>query len=140
MGRIITGASSVKKRVPRCVTLLSYSLAQIVMKIVYLSIILILYGNQQKKKCDRVREEKNLTCEKIYNEEWNKIIISNPTYSLSQFAEVVQTFYTLKSALCRIRLESRPKLPKCREEIFIDCCLTLDTKKPFLVYQAELNK
>ena len=68
------------------------------------------------------------------------MVIDNPMFSVLQFAEVSQTYYNLKSKLGKISLKTRPPLPKSREDIYIDFCLTLDTKRPFLVYQADKNR
>ena len=44
---------------------------------------------------------------KIYNEEWNSMLINNPSFTLLQFGEIGQTFYNLKSTLSKVRLETR---------------------------------
>jgi hypothetical protein len=104
------------------------------------NVIDMIWNSTKKKICERVKEEVHYSAEKIYQEEWKKMIMDSPMFSISQFAEVSQTFYTLKSTFGNIRLKTRPPLPKRREDIYIDMCLTLDAKKPFLVYQADKNR
>jgi hypothetical protein len=63
------------------------------------------------------------------------LTLNADSFSLEDTVNIGATFYIMKSTLYRHRATSRPKLPTCRQNIYLDFprTITLETNKTFLV-------